>query len=175
MTVEDKCASACNVIMPRPSVYLNNDVHDMHNNELVRELHTNYSDQLHRVFASDYCDIDTDFLGFVTTYRYLSELVPLHHTIIDIGCAYAPQGFYFRKHARYIGVDGFTPINDRFTFSNTEHILSTSQKFFANIDKLSKTTFVIANYMSSSEHIVDEIKLKSHNCFVYYPQHQGDI
>jgi hypothetical protein len=161
--------------MPRPSVYINEDINEIHNHELVSELHANYFDQLQRVFASEHCDIDPDFLGFVTTYRYLSELIPLHHTVLDIGCAFAPQGFYFRNHARYIGVDGFTPINDRFHFGNTEHIMSTSQEFFSHVKKLPRSTFVIANYMSASEHIVDEIKLKSHNCFVYYPQHQGGI
>ena len=57
------------------------------------------------------CDIqlssskDTEFIGFTDIYYHLSQIIPKSRIIVDLGCAYAPQAFYFQEHKKYIGVD----------------------------------------------------------------------
>jgi len=75
------------------------------NNKLNSILFKQYHEQYQRVFDQAECDIEPEFLGFITTYYYLSYLIPKHFTIIDFGCAYAPQAYYFINHKKYIGVD----------------------------------------------------------------------
>lgn len=52
-----------------------------------------------------YCDIDGEFMGFTNIYYHLSKIIPKNRIVVDLGCAYAPQAVYFRKHKKYIGVD----------------------------------------------------------------------
>ena len=44
-----------------------------------------------RVFKQEYCDIGTEFIGFMDTYYYLSKIIPKEYTVYDFGCAYNPQ------------------------------------------------------------------------------------
>jgi len=85
------------------------------NKELWETLHKEYPKQCDRVLQQPMCDIEPDFLGFIDKYYHLSKIMPLHFTIIDFGCSYAPQAYYFRKHKQYIGID-FSTINERFSF-----------------------------------------------------------
>jgi len=48
---------------------------------------------------------------------HLAALIPLHFTVVDLGCAYAAQSYYFRRHWKYIGVDGWA--KDRIAAPNT--------------------------------------------------------
>ena len=52
-------------------------------------------EQIDKVFNQKLCDIDEEFLGFLNQYKALSSLIPKHFTVIDLGCAYNPQCFYF--------------------------------------------------------------------------------
>ena len=63
-------------------------------------------------------------------YDALSGIIPKHFTVLDIGCAYAPQGWYFQGHHEYIAVDP-TPERERFAFGNTTHIVATAAEFIA--------------------------------------------
>ena len=62
-------------------------------------------DQRERVFNQDRGDIGPEFLGFVDIYVALAKIIPVHWTVVDLGCAYAPQAFLFKGHAKYVGVD----------------------------------------------------------------------
>ena len=83
-------------------------------------------EQKDAVYAQDRCEIDNEYIGFVEVYAPLVDIIPKHHTIIDLGCGYAPQAFLFDKHAQYIGVDlgGI-----RFYTGNTIHFSMTIQDF----------------------------------------------
>lgn len=105
-------------------------------------------DQRNRVFASDLCDIDSEFLGFVWIYERLSEIIPKHWTVVDLGCAYAPQCFFFEEHAKYIGVD-IHEVEARFCAENTKHYKMPIIDFVNNCDAEFNidTTFAICSYV----------------------------
>lgn len=132
-------------------------------------LHLMPKDQLEAVFAQD-CDIDLEFLGFTQIYKNLSEIIHKHWTIVDLGCAFAPQAWLFKDHASYIGVD----MGDRVRFSapNTIHHVMTIRQFIEQeshkLDKAS--TFAICSYVPPW---VDDnralVRENFTNLFVYYP------
>ena len=133
------------------------------NEELGKALFKNYPEMVKRVQGQKMCDIDGSFLGFVDTYYYLSKIIPLNWTVIDFGCAYNPQAYFFRKHKKFIGVDFV--IRERFKFENT--VL-----FEGKISDYLKTkpndymVFAICNNVPS-----DEAKLVREyfqDCFIFY-------
>ena len=50
-------------------------------------------------------ELDYTFLGFEDVYKDMLNFVPKDKTIIDLGCGYAAQSYYFRENEKYIGVD----------------------------------------------------------------------
>ena len=115
--------------------------------------------------AADYCDIDGTFMGFMDVYKALSEIIPKHWTIVDFGCSYAPQCYYFRNHKGYIGVDSSTP--KRFEAKNTSHLYGTIQDFI-NTD-VDSPIFAICSYVPHF-HAAELVRKNFKNCFVYYPE-----
>ena len=59
-----------------------------------------------RVFSwrySEYCPVPNKgngFLGFIETYKHLSQIIPKHWTIIDIGAYGNAQSYYFAEHKK---------------------------------------------------------------------------
>lgn len=124
-------------------------------------------EMVHQVMKSQMCcDIDESFVGFIETYKQLSKLIPRTWTVVDFGCAYAPQCWYFRKHKEYIGVDWFA--GKRFFTKNTEHKkMSIEDWIFQYAELMPRTTFAIANYSLSDTSIV---RNNFNYCFTYYPE-----
>lgn len=120
------------------------------------------------VTSQDYCDIDWEFLGFTEIYEALSRIIPVHFTVIDLGCAYAPQSFYFQDHKAYIGVDYFTL--KRFHARNTQHLLMTIETFIdSEISKYDlDETFAICSYVPSSI-AAKQARMTFPNIFTFYP------
>ncbi len=136
------------------------------NANLVIGLQKYDSAMLERILGQESGDIDGTFLGFVDTYYHLSKIIPLDWTIIDFGCASAPQAYYFRKHKKYIGVN---PGNsERFTFENTEHQRQTIKEYLGNGGITDEKIFCICNYVPSAE--VGLVKKGFKNVFVFYPE-----
>lgn len=137
------------------------------NSELFKMLP---EDQKKRVFKSDMCDIDGEFLGFVDFYYHLSRIIPKEWAVVDLGCAYAPQCFYFEGHRKYIGVDllvkeHFYGVNSVFYEMSIEQFLR-EHLFEYDLD----STFAICSYVPPWG--ADNAKLVREsfkNCFVYYP------
>lgn len=127
-------------------------------------------DQCDRVFFQEYVDIEPSFLGFVDTYYYLSKLIPTHWTIIDFGCAYNPQSFFFPEHKQYIAVDGDTSIQ-RFCPENCVIFPKLISVFLEedlprlNLNK--EEVFAICNYVCTD--ISLQIGSIFPNSFTYYP------
>ena len=97
--------------------------------------------------TSQYCDIGPTFLGFVDIYDGLSNIIPRHFTVVDLGCAYAPQAFLFQDHAQYIGVDLLTDVH--FSAANTTfHHMPIAQFLRYHAGGLDlETTFAICSYV----------------------------
>jgi hypothetical protein len=132
------------------------------NIKLFKDIKKDYPDQLELSLQDDCvkCELEPEFMSCGTKiYQTLSEVISLNWTIIDIGCSYAAQAYYFRKHKKYIGIDlnpniicpDIKRINFgsfRFTFENTEHwvknAMELTEKDFKDFD-LSET-FAIMNW-----------------------------
>lgn len=119
-------------------------------------------------------DIDESFVGFLDNYFFLSRMIPTDRIILDIGCAYAFQSYYFRDHALYIGIDT-GEIKDRLVLPHTEHI-----NLHVEVPKQLETIryqwvpqntpcFAICNYVPGrTARFVSQV---FPDCFCFYPQH----
>lgn len=131
-----------------------------------------------RVMASDAsAEIDANNLmcGGATYYN-LSKMIDKSWTVIDIGCAYNPQSYFFQNHARHIAIE---PVwkDSHFRFEyfkapNTELLFMDGQDFInetlptlnLNLDK----TFCIVNYVpSGGVNLLARMTFK--NIFCFYP------
>lgn len=139
-------------------------------------LHMMPKDQLDRVMGQYECDIDREFLGFTEIYLALASIIPTHWTIVDLGCAYAPQVFVFKDHAGYVGVDMNT--KERFSAENTTHYSMSIASFVdAHLGDFDlDTTFAICSYVPPWGNDNIAIARQSFkNVFTYYPagSHKG--
>ena len=79
-------------------------------NDLIKKIPINQIDET--IKENDIVDIsfcsDDPFVGFIDVYYPLSLFLPKESIIIDIGCAYAFQSYYFNEFDKYIGIDLFT-------------------------------------------------------------------
>lgn len=144
-------------------------LHEASNRRLLTKIPTA---QLDRVFASDMCELQADFLGFVGIYERLAEIIPLEWTVVDLGCAHAAQAFFFERHARYIGVDLLTKVKDRFAAANSEHRHMPIKRFvklYLSTLCLS-STFAICSYVPSWGADNSQLARTNFlNVFTYYP------
>lgn len=127
-------------------------------------------DQQSRVFHQHLCDIGPEFLGFVAIYEHLAAIIPHSFTVVDLGCAYAPQAFLFKDHDAYIGVDLFD--GERFTALNTTHYITSIEHFIR--DHLHEfeqgNTFAICSYVppwGADNMMIARSSFQ--NVFTYYP------
>ena len=127
--------------------------------------------QLEEVFAYEYCDIDLSFMGFTDIYKHLSMIIPKHFTVIDLGCSYAPQCFYFSAHRQYIGIDLYG--GPRFHSDNTLHFEKRIEDFLLeNLDKLDLAeSFAICSYVPSPSAVSDARNIFL-NIFSFYPSNK---
>lgn len=151
-----------------------NDEHTEENERLFRALMAHAPDQVRRVLSTPNCDIDPSFLGFVDYYAHLCALIPRHWSVIDLGCAYAPQAWYFRNHHEYLGVDGFTPLAARFAFPNSRHLVQRIEAFLDDYEAgrvaLRKPVFAVMNYVPAARATEGRVRAVFPRLFVYYPQ-----
>lgn len=149
-------------IKPKKLSWDNKTFEDINNN-LVCELAEKYPKMFKQVMEQDDCDIDGFFLGFVDIYYFLSKIIPRDWIIVDFGCAYAPQAYYFRKHKKYIGVNP-TEIK-KFSFKNTEYFIGTI-KDYLNTKPEQNKRFAICSYVTSNQ--TDLVRKYYQDLFVYY-------
>jgi hypothetical protein len=89
-------------------------------------------EEMERVFNESYsasAEMDASFLCFEDEYEYVLENTSKKDIIIDLGCAYNPQCWYFKDYDRYIAVD--LPMFDdvRFDSGNVEFYIMSIQQF----------------------------------------------
>lgn len=88
-------------------------------------------------------EMDCTFLGFEDSYRKALEYAPENMVIIDLGCAYATQSWYFKDHVKYIGVDYGTCYDEHPTYEDKLRcVLQTnnSEFYFESIQYFIKNT-----------------------------------
>lgn len=92
--------------------------------------------ELERVFRESdtaSAEIDCTFLCFEDDYLKVLENTNKHDIIIDLGCGYDAQCFYFKDYDRYIAVDLPFGNNVRFDAGNTELYLMSIQQFIKEV------------------------------------------
>ena len=127
-------------------------------------------EQLERVLNQRQCDIEPDFLGFIDVYEHLAQIIPLHFTVIDLGCAYNPQCFLFIRHKKYIAVDLFN--GEKFKSENCDLITKSIEQFIQEdlIKYDLNETFAICSYVGTDLQRIVQSAFK--NVFTYYPCHK---
>lgn len=134
------------------------------------------ADQIDRVFAHDTCDISSEFLGFTGVYLALASIIPKHFTVVDLGCAYAPQAHIFQGHKAYIGVD----VSDcpRFSALNTTHYQMTIDDFIQQHagDLDHDRSFAICSYVPPWYRADNQLLVRNafKNVFAFYPATDPD-
>lgn len=129
-----------------------------------------YPELTKEVMSQDKCDIEPQFMCFCEIYYYLSKIIPKHWTVLDLGCAFAPQCWYFKDHDLYIGVDPGK--FKRFKTPNAAFYQGTIKEFVntETARKLDKeTTFGIMSYVPADDYSYFLAKTHLDNIFVYYP------
>lgn len=114
--------------------------------------------EMERVFRYEQCDIDCEFLGFLHSYKDLSEKLPKDFTIIDIGSAFAVQSEYFKDFAEYISIDRDCPESARYHTMNGTYFEMSGQRFIEEVlPKLKEMgldlnkTFCICSYVPDDQ------------------------
>jgi hypothetical protein len=126
-------------------------------------------DQYARILKKYSGDIAPDFLGFTEIYENLAAIIPRHFTVIDLGCAYNPQCFYFQKHKAFISVDESDC--DKFITPNcTVFVMSIADFIEKHIDEYDlDETFAICSYVPVESEEMQLVKSTFKNLFAFYP------
>lgn len=112
--------------------------------------------EIERVFTeSDTAgaELAPDFLCFEDVYEEVAKHADKDTTIIDFGCAYAPQAFWFTGCKKYIGINPHFGNDVRFKTDNSEIVLMTGQEFIMWMDEKADLSKVIAvcSYVPDNE------------------------
>ena len=128
--------------------------------------------EIERVFkGTASAELSYDFLCMDEVYKAVREFVPTSWTILDLGCGYAAQAYYFLDYPKYIAV-GLPAMEGmiRFHTDNMElyemSIQEYIQKYIETLD--CRKTFAICSYVpdDNARNLVREC---FPNCLVYYP------
>lgn len=134
--------------------------------------------EIDRVFAGTAsAELSRDFLCFELPYKVASQIVPKSWTILDLGCGYAAQAYYFTSHKKYIAVDEIKSDRViRFQTDNMELHLTSIQDFVReNIKDLDLYhTFAICSAVPDNEAQGLAIREFPHH-YVWYPGGMTDI
>ena len=112
------------------------------------------------------------FLGFEEIYKAVTLFVPKDKIIVDLGCSYAFQAWYFRDYKRYIGVDCGIRDGVVLETDNSDFYFTTIQDFIKNIlPNLGyelEEIFAICSYVPDKE-ARQMVRETFPFCLVYYP------
>lgn len=126
-------------------------------------------DRVFRDSPTASAEMNYTFMGFEEIYKAAASFIPKDFVVIDIGCAYAPQAYYFVNHNVYIGVDINLP-EIRFETHNSEFLKMSAQDFCRVATDMfdMKKVFAICSYVPD-EKARKIVRETFPNCLVYYP------
>lgn len=114
--------------------------------------------EIERVFTesdSAGADMDFTFLCFEDVYEEVKKHCSKDTVVIDLGCAYMPQAYWFTDCKKYIGVDLSFKNNVRFKTDNSELYLMSGQKFICEVlptlDLEMENVIAICSYVPDEE------------------------
>lgn len=124
-----------------------------------------------KMFENADIDVDYTFLCFEEVYKAVTEFVPKDTIIIDFGCAYAFQSWYFKDYKKYIGVEIQGNENSVLKLDNSEFYFMSIQEFISEFDKLGydkEKVFAVCSYVTDKQ-ARQTVRENFPNCLVYYP------
>lgn len=140
--------------------------------ELFKLIPREKIDHVFRTSQTVGAECDTSFLGFEKVYKAVTMFVPKNKVIIDCGCAYAFQSWYFRDYRKYIGIDCSSSINDVLQTENSEFHFVTIQHFIKNVfptlEYSLNEVFAICSYVPD-DNARKMVRNFFPHCLVYYP------
>lgn len=117
-------------------------------------------------------ECDYTFLGFEKVYKGVTLFVPKSKIIIDLGCAYAFQSWYFRDYRKYIGVDNGVCYSDVLETKNSEFYFTSIQNFIKNVFPTLgyslDEVFAVCSYMPD-DNAREMARDYFPHCLIYYP------
>lgn len=128
-------------------------------------------EEINRVFSGTAAaELDYTFLAFEEVYKSVLSFVPKDKIIVDLGCAYAPQAFYFKDYFAYIGIDIQIP-EPHFETPNMKLFQLSIQDFCSMV---AQANWDLDNYFAICSYVPDEearkmVRETFPNCLVYYP------
>lgn len=131
-------------------------------------------EEIDRVFTKSNtasAEMDFTFLGFEEVYKSILNFVPKNKIIVDLGCGYAAQSYYFTKYKKYIGVDNGIEDNVHFVTENMEYYNMSIQNFCKMITEQNwnlEEIFAICSYVPDKD-ARKTVKETFPYCLVYYP------
>lgn len=132
-------------------------------------------EKIDRIFAESEtasAELDYTFLGFEDVYKAVTMFVPKNKIIIDLGCGYAFQSWYFRDYSGYIGVDFFTNDKDVLKTDNSWFYRMSIQNFiqdiFHTLGYRKEEVFAICSHVPDAV-ARDMVRRFFPCCLVYYP------
>lgn len=131
-------------------------------------------EELTRVFRTSTtasAELDPTFLGFEDVYKAVSTFVQKDKIIIDLGCSYAAQAFYFTDFLGYIGVDCGIEDGVHFETANMEFYKMRIQDFCNMVVEKNwnlQNVFAVCSYVPDKE-ARKIVKKTFPYCLVYYP------
>lgn len=134
--------------------------------------------EIDRVFTeSDSASVEMDrsFLCFEEIYEKVKEHCNNNTIIIDFGCAYMPQAYWFTDCKKYIGIDLPFGNNVKFKTNNSELYLMSGQQFIKEI--LPTLNLDMENVIAICSYVPDpELENMVINTFPYnYVQYCSEI
>lgn len=140
--------------------------------ELFRIIPREKINEVFRTSKTVTADCDYTFLAFEEVYKAVTMFVPKGKVIIDLGCAYAFQSWYFRDYKKYIGVDCCTKPEDVLKTENSEFYFMSIQDFcrkvLPNIGYCIDDIFAICSYVPD-DNARETVRKYFKHCLVYYP------
>lgn len=133
-------------------------------------------EKINKIFTTSQtvgAECDHTFLGFEEIYKAVTLFVPKDKIIIDFGCAYAFQSWYFRDYRKYIGVDNGVRCQDVLETENSEFYFMSIQEFIRKIFPIlgyrKEEMFAICSYVPDEE-AREMVRKCFLYCLVYYPE-----
>lgn len=114
--------------------------------------------EINRVFSesdSAGAEMDCEFFCFEDVYKKVKEHCTQDTVVIDLGCSYMAQSYWFTDCKKYIGVDLPFKNNVRFESNNSELYLMSGQEFinkvFPTLDLDMENVIAICSYVPDKE------------------------
>lgn len=132
-------------------------------------------EKIDRIFSESKtasAELDYTFLCFEDVYKAVTLFVPKNKVVIDLGCAYAFQSWYFKDYWGYIGITLHLSDKDVLKTDNATFYFTSIQNFITDIFPTlgigKDEVFAVCSYVPDEE-AQEMVRKFFPYCLVYYP------